>query len=210
MNHNNDALRQVRVESGWFKLVTPCIINSQGSRMLRALRIIYHSSGSFLDQFPPQTRRAGSSHRENIPRLGNPHGPARTWLVTAIDHVCLSHSLQVPHCGLPLPPLSTMLDPKKQQQFYITLTEPVAFLRTPDPSGRLQPDPDDPPTIVRGLLTLNVVKPVGISSVEAELSGMLAISHQEGSCCLDLSHPLCASTDAHNVHSYHPMDYSVL
>lgn len=89
-----------------------------------------------------------------------------------------------------------MLDPKKQHHLYITLTEPIAFLRTPDPSGRLQPDPDDPPTVVRGVLTLNVAKPIVISSIEAELSGMLAISYQEGSCCLDLSHPLCASTDA--------------
>ncbi|KAI9459347.1 hypothetical protein HD554DRAFT_1619258 [Boletus coccyginus] len=73
-----------------------------------------------------------------------------------------------------------MLDPKKQHHLYITLTEPIAFLRTPDPSGRLQPDPDDPPTIVRGVLTLNVAKPIEISSIEAELSGMLAISYQEG------------------------------
>ena len=51
--------------------------------------------------------------------------------------------------------LLAMLDPN------ITLTEPVVFLRTSDPSGRLQRDWDDSP---RAILTLNVVEPTGISS----------------------------------------------
>ena len=78
-----------------------------------------------------------------------------------------------------------MLDPKKQ--FYITLTEPVVFLRTSDPSGRLQRDWDDSPTIVRGILTLNVVKPIGISSIDVELTGMLAINPEGSRIISDMS-----------------------
>lgn len=72
-----------------------------------------------------------------------------------------------------------MLDPKKQLD--ITLTEPVVFLRSSDPSGRLEPDPNDPPTFVRGILTLNVVKPIGISSIEVELTGLSTVNYPEGS-----------------------------
>ncbi|KAG6369166.1 hypothetical protein JVT61DRAFT_1394 [Boletus reticuloceps] len=71
-----------------------------------------------------------------------------------------------------------MLDLRKQLD--ITLTEPVVFLRTSDPSGRLRPDQDSSPTLVRGILALKVAKPIGISSIEVELTGVLAISYQEG------------------------------
>lgn len=73
-----------------------------------------------------------------------------------------------------------MLDPKKQLD--ITLTEPVIFLRSSDPSGRREVDVNDPPTLVRGILTLNVVKPIGISSIDVELTGLLTVSYPEGSC----------------------------
>lgn len=72
-----------------------------------------------------------------------------------------------------------MLDSEKQLS--ITLTEPVVFLRTSDPSGRFQSDTNDSPTLVRGILALNVAKPIAISSIEVELSGMLAINYPEGS-----------------------------
>lgn len=78
--------------------------------------------------------------------------------------------------------LFAMLDPKKQLD--ITLTEPVVFLRSSDPSGRLQSDPDDAPTLVRGILTLTVVKPIEVSSIEVELAGVLTVSYSESSCCL--------------------------
>ncbi|KAF8548404.1 hypothetical protein OG21DRAFT_1564142 [Imleria badia] len=71
-----------------------------------------------------------------------------------------------------------MLDPKKQLD--ITLTEPVVFLRSSDPSGRLHTDPNDSPTLVRGIVTLNVAKPIGVSSIEVELTGVLSISYVEG------------------------------
>ncbi|KAG9308109.1 hypothetical protein JVU11DRAFT_12541 [Chiua virens] len=61
----------------------------------------------------------------------------------------------------------------------ITLTEPVVFLRSSDPSGRLPPGSNDPSALVRGILTLNVVKPVVISSIEVELTGLLTIYHSE-------------------------------
>ncbi|KAF9228156.1 hypothetical protein BS17DRAFT_763711 [Gyrodon lividus] len=61
----------------------------------------------------------------------------------------------------------------------IRLTEPVVFLRSSDPSGRHQADPSDPPALVRGLLTLNVVKPTRISSIEVELEGVATTSWPE-------------------------------
>lgn len=70
-----------------------------------------------------------------------------------------------------------MLDNKKQLS--ITLTEPVVFLRSSDPLGR-HPDPNDPPTIVRGVLTLNVLKPIAISSIDVELSGTLTTHYPDG------------------------------
>ncbi|KAH0833827.1 hypothetical protein J3R83DRAFT_10991 [Lanmaoa asiatica] len=71
-----------------------------------------------------------------------------------------------------------MLDPLKKQ-LHIILTEPVIFLRSSDPSGRHQPDPNDPPALVRGILNLNVVKPIGISSIEVELIGLLTLRPPE-------------------------------
>ncbi|KAF8124382.1 hypothetical protein EV363DRAFT_1354337 [Boletus edulis] len=67
-----------------------------------------------------------------------------------------------------------------RKQLYITLTEPVVFLRSSDPSGRLHPDQYNSPTLVRGILTLKVAKPIEISSIEVELTGVSAISYQEG------------------------------
>jgi hypothetical protein len=99
-----------------------------------------------------------------------------------------------------------MLDPKKQ--FYITLTEPVVFLRTSDPSGRLERDWDDSPALVRGILTLNVVKPIGISSIEVELTGILAIN-SEGSCIIsDMSHTTLTGTNLIPI-TITPMGYVV-
>ncbi|KAG8215107.1 hypothetical protein J3R82DRAFT_8558 [Butyriboletus roseoflavus] len=64
-------------------------------------------------------------------------------------------------------------DSKKQLD--ITLTEPTLFLRTSDPTGQVEPDPNDSPTLVRGILNLHVVKPIGISSIEVELAGVLTL-----------------------------------
>lgn len=104
-----------------------------------------------------------------------------------------------------------MLDSKKQL-FNIALTEPIVFLRSSDPSGRLQSHPNDSPTLVRGILNLNVVKPIGISSIEVELTGVLTLIPPEGSCYLrSLLHQV---TDIHNFHSCHvamiPVNYVVI
>ncbi|KAF9239464.1 hypothetical protein BU15DRAFT_61972 [Melanogaster broomeanus] len=46
--------------------------------------------------------------------------------------------------------------------------------------SKYNPDPSEPPTLVRGLLILNVVKPTRISSIEVELNGVATTSWPEG------------------------------
>lgn len=62
----------------------------------------------------------------------------------------------------------------------IRLTEPFVFLRTSDPSGHRPPDPADSPGLVRGLVTLNLVKPTRISSIEVELKAVVTATWPEG------------------------------
>lgn len=63
----------------------------------------------------------------------------------------------------------------------IRLTESVVFLRTSDSTGRRNQD-NAAPAMVRGLLTLNIVKPTRISSIEIELQGKATTSSYEGVC----------------------------
>lgn len=60
----------------------------------------------------------------------------------------------------------------------IKLTESVVFLRISNPTGRDQENAA--PAMVRGLLTLNIVKPTRISSIEIELQGKATTSSFEG------------------------------
>ncbi|EMD33151.1 hypothetical protein CERSUDRAFT_160706 [Gelatoporia subvermispora B] len=63
----------------------------------------------------------------------------------------------------------------------IRLTEPVVFLRAGDATGRPRHmQPDAPPGLVRGLLTLRLVKPTRISSIEIELVGKASTAWPEG------------------------------
>ncbi|KAG2153267.1 hypothetical protein DEU56DRAFT_774037 [Suillus clintonianus] len=62
----------------------------------------------------------------------------------------------------------------------IRLTESVVFLRTSDPTGRDHVQNNAAPAMVRGLLTLNIVKPTRISSIEIELQGKATTSSYEG------------------------------
>ncbi|KAG1854182.1 hypothetical protein DFJ58DRAFT_384275 [Suillus subalutaceus] len=62
----------------------------------------------------------------------------------------------------------------------IRLTESVVFLRTSNPTGRDYNQGNAAPGIVRGLLTLNIVKPTRISSIEIELQGKATTSSFEG------------------------------
>ncbi|KAG1903293.1 uncharacterized protein F5891DRAFT_1018584 [Suillus fuscotomentosus] len=62
----------------------------------------------------------------------------------------------------------------------IRLTESVVFLRISDPTGRDRNQNNEAPAMVRGLLTLNVVKPTRISSIEIELQGKATTSSFEG------------------------------
>ncbi|KAF8841054.1 hypothetical protein BDN67DRAFT_577840 [Paxillus ammoniavirescens] len=73
-----------------------------------------------------------------------------------------------------------MLTSEPKSALSIRLTEPLIFLRSSDPSGRLPPDPNDPPALVRGLLILNIAKPTRISSIEVELTGVATTSWLEG------------------------------
>lgn len=70
----------------------------------------------------------------------------------------------------------------EKNTLFIRLTESVVFLRTSDPTGRDRLQDNAPPAMVRGLLTLNVVKPIRISSIEIELQGKATTSSFEGAC----------------------------
>lgn len=61
----------------------------------------------------------------------------------------------------------------------IRLAESVIFLRA-DPSGRNRNLPDAPPAVLRGLLTLTLVKPTKISSIEVELVCKTSTAWPEG------------------------------
>ncbi|KAG0702860.1 hypothetical protein DFH29DRAFT_919320 [Suillus ampliporus] len=62
----------------------------------------------------------------------------------------------------------------------IRLTESVVFLRASDPTGRDLVQDNAAPAMVRGLLTLNIMKPTRISSIEIELQGKATTSSFEG------------------------------
>ena len=64
----------------------------------------------------------------------------------------------------------------------ITLTEPVVILRTVD-IARVQSPPDEeisPPSVLRGLLALDLAKANRISSIEVELQAISHASWSEG------------------------------
>lgn len=72
--------------------------------------------------------------------------------------------------------------PSSKNSLAIRLTESVVFLRTGDGTGRTRQgaQPTAPPAMVRGLLTLNIVKPTKISSIEIELVGKTSTAWPEG------------------------------
>lgn len=70
----------------------------------------------------------------------------------------------------------------EKNTLFIRLTESVVFLRTSDPTGRDRVQDNAPPAMVRGLLTLNIVRPTRISSIEIELQGKATTSSFEGAC----------------------------
>lgn len=62
----------------------------------------------------------------------------------------------------------------------IRLTESAVFLRTNSSAGRSRVD-DSRPSMLRGLLTLELVKPTKISTIEIELQAKTATAWPEGS-----------------------------
>ncbi|KAI0090703.1 hypothetical protein BDY19DRAFT_886993 [Irpex rosettiformis] len=72
--------------------------------------------------------------------------------------------------------------PALRNSLDIRLTESVVFLRTGDGTGRARhgSQPAAPPAMVRGLLTMNIVKPTKISSIEIELLGKTSTAWPEG------------------------------
>ncbi|KAI0691096.1 hypothetical protein BC835DRAFT_1361475 [Cytidiella melzeri] len=82
-----------------------------------------------------------------------------------------------------LPPdLLKHLMPALRNSLDIRLAESVVFLRTGDGTGRVRhgTQPLAPPAMVRGLLTLDIVKPTKISSIEIEFVGKASSSCPEG------------------------------
>jgi hypothetical protein len=80
--------------------------------------------------------------------------------------------------------VSIAMPTQTKNSLNIRLTEPVVFLRGgPDATARHgnRVLPEDRPTgVVRGLLTLDLVKPTRISSIEVELVGKTSTSWPEG------------------------------
>ncbi|KAJ7099559.1 hypothetical protein B0H15DRAFT_944962 [Mycena belliarum] len=64
----------------------------------------------------------------------------------------------------------------------IRLTEAAVYLRTSDNNARRRPTTDlaDAPAILRGLLTLTIVKPIKITSIDLELQAKTSSSWPEG------------------------------
>ena len=73
-----------------------------------------------------------------------------------------------------------MTDETNKNPLTIRLTESAVFLR-PDGTGRQSCDRDDSrPSMLRGLLTLELTKPTRISSIELELVARTVVSWPEG------------------------------
>lgn len=73
--------------------------------------------------------------------------------------------------------------PRKRQtnSLSIRLTEPVVFLRGGDITGRQRASSNEPPpAMIRGLLVLDIVKPMRVKSIEVELVGKSQTSWPEG------------------------------
>jgi hypothetical protein len=78
------------------------------------------------------------------------------------------------------------INPRKNT-LSISLTESVLFLRSVDVSAHRSTTPENPPpSILRGLLILNLVKPTRISSIQVDLIGQSVTIWTEGT----LSHPI--------------------
>ncbi|KAH7921014.1 hypothetical protein BV22DRAFT_1097220 [Leucogyrophana mollusca] len=82
----------------------------------------------------------------------------------------------------------------------IRLTESVVFLRTSDPTGRRAEDGASP-ALVRGLLTLNIVKPTRISSIELELQGKATTSWPEDTNHVGVGARRIEVTEEHKIFS---------
>ena len=83
--------------------------------------------------------------------------------------------------GKPLFALPSSM-PTLKNSLDIRLTESVVFLRGGDGTGRHRSgtQPNAPPAMIRGLLTLTLVKPTKISSIEVELLGKTSTVWPEG------------------------------
>ncbi|KZT21064.1 hypothetical protein NEOLEDRAFT_801051 [Neolentinus lepideus HHB14362 ss-1] len=74
-----------------------------------------------------------------------------------------------------------MANKSNKNSLCIRLTESVVFLRAPDAIGRRRAQNyDGPPAMLRGLLTLDLVKPTRIKSIEVELQGKSTTAWPEG------------------------------
>lgn len=70
---------------------------------------------------------------------------------------------------------------KLKNSLTIKLTEPVVYLKDVDFTGRRRTHNETaPPSMLRGLLVLTLVKPTRISSIEIELQGRSSITMPEG------------------------------
>ncbi|KAH9944579.1 hypothetical protein B0H21DRAFT_823309 [Amylocystis lapponica] len=93
--------------------------------------------------------------------------------------------------------MPTTARPTNKNSLEIRLTESVVFLRLGDATGRNRStQPDAPPGMLRGLLTLTLVKPTRISSIEIELVGKSRSAWPEGVGARRID-----VTEEHEIHS---------
>jgi hypothetical protein len=82
--------------------------------------------------------------------------------------------------GRYIPDEQSLLPTMSKNELTIRLTESVVFLRTADRTSRQLIPISSSPSMVRGLLTLDLAKPMRISSIELELQGTSTITWIDG------------------------------
>lgn len=76
-------------------------------------------------------------------------------------------------------------DEREKSKLTIRLAEPVIYLKDVDFSGRHRTHNEvSPPSMVRGILVLNLSKPTKICSIDIELTAKSATHYPEGTLAI--------------------------
>ncbi len=128
---------------------------------------------------PDQCRADPNTQTEIV----HPHPLSESRPVCPFSNIRHDFSLVEPKIGSPSATMLSHSQPTSKNSLTITLTEPVVILRTVDVAGAHSPPIGgvSTPSILRGLLALDLVKPTRISSIEVELQAISHASWSEGS-----------------------------